>query len=141
MSATDLERFIAKVHLLPCGGCWIWEAATTTNGYGHFKQDGKNVMAHRWAYTFFGGTIDGLELDHLCRNRSCVNPAHLEPVTHQENVRRGKASALLVRTHCPNGHEYNAVNTYARPDGKGRECKECSRERSREYQSRKRSHQ
>ena len=89
--------------------------------------------AHRVAYELLIGPIPaGLELDHLCRNRLCVNPAHLEPVTRQTNQHRGASvSGISVRaTHCPEGHPYDADNTYVRPNGH-RVCRECARRRQR----------
>lgn len=73
--------------------CWIWQLSTVGAGYGRFQVDGKKHLAHRWHYEQVHGQIpDGLELDHLCRQYRCVNPDHLEPVTHIENVRRGWAA-------------------------------------------------
>jgi HNH endonuclease len=87
----DLVRFYRYVAAGP-NGCHIWTAATNPKGYGIFKVDGRSVLAHRFAKRHRGGTVPaGLELDHLCRVRRCVNPAHLEMVTHAENVRRGDA--------------------------------------------------
>ncbi|HEY8766071.1 MAG TPA: HNH endonuclease signature motif containing protein [Dehalococcoidia bacterium] len=80
-------------------GCWPWTGVIHPLGYGHVNIPGTRnpQMAHRASYEFFVGPIpDGLELDHLCRNRGCVNPSHLEPVTHLENVRRGAAARALA---------------------------------------------
>jgi HNH endonuclease len=95
------------------------------------------MLAHRLAYILEIGPVPaGLTLDHLCRHRACVNPAHLEAITNHENILRGAgASAQHARqTHCVNGHPFDAVNTYIRKTvGRpGRECKECSRLRNRE---------
>jgi hypothetical protein len=77
------------------GGCWIWQRALLKNGYGAIKRDGYRGVAHRWYYERYVGPIPaGLEIDHLCRKRACVNPAHLEPVTREENIRRGAATRL-----------------------------------------------
>lgn len=74
-------------------GCWIWLGAPTAGGYGSFHLEGRQYYAHRVSYVLNVGDIpDGLHLDHLCRNKRCVNPAHLEPVTFQENIRRGRVA-------------------------------------------------
>lgn len=128
MSLTD--RFWSKVDILP-GSCWLWTAFTNHAGYGKFWLDGTMVRAHRWAYESEVGPIpDGLEIDHLCRVRHCVNPTHLEPVTPTENRRR----AAECITHCPQGHEYTEENTYRRPDKNGRECRQCHRVATRKYE-------
>ena len=122
------------------GDCWIWTGTVSMYGYGRFWQDGVEHLAHRWAYQNFVGLIpEGLELDHLCRNRSCVNPEHLEPVTARENQDRGLHGDL--RTHCRNGHELTPENTYLKhqPDGTRRICRECARTTSREFQRAKRA--
>jgi hypothetical protein len=115
-------------------GCWIWTAETGRDGYGRTKADGRRVMAHRLVYTLLAGPIPaGLQLDHLCRVRSCVNPAHLEPVTSRENTLRseGPAAKNHDKDECLNGHPFDSINTYVRPDGKGRHCKACHRARNR----------
>src|SRR5690606_16429658 len=97
----------------PMSGCWLWLASRDKDGYGHFRSGSRSKLAHRVSYECLGGAIDGeLEIDHLCRNTSCVNPAHLEPVTHLENVRRALHSRLSA--HCANGHLYDESNTYWR---------------------------
>lgn len=124
--------------------CWEWTGAHTSGGYAHAIFDGKNVSVHRWMYEFLTQPIaKDLHIDHLCRNRGCVNPDHMEPVTPRENVIRGDSPALaaikqLSKTHCPQGHEYNNENTYVHPITRGRNCKECRRIRGRNlYWSRK----
>lgn len=96
-------------------GCWLWTGQVRTNGYGQAptgKRKGR-AAAHRFVYEFHMGPIpEGLELDHLCSTPLCVNPEHLEPVTHAENVRRGRSGAHnKVKTACPQGHKYDEVNT------------------------------
>jgi len=90
---TTWDRFWAKVDVGHALGCWVWTGAKHPLGYGNFNAPGGSVSAHRWAFEALRGFIPErpLELDHMCRNPSCVNPDHLEPVTHVENVRRGAA--------------------------------------------------
>lgn len=108
------------------GTCWLWQGSRL-KGYGRAKVAGvPGRYAHRMAYVSLVGPVpEGLELDHLCRQRCCVNPAHLEPVTHHENVLRGNAGKHLgVKTHCPRGHAYDEVNTLVDRRG-SRGCREC----------------
>lgn len=124
------ERFWAKVYFPPCeDDCWTW-TGSLNRGYGIFNSRQAHLLAHRVAYTLLIGPVpEGLELDHLCRNRACLNPAHLEPVTHQENMRRGLFGAA---THCPQGHAYDEANTYVNPKTRDRICRRCKAERERQ---------
>lgn len=130
----ESERFWPKVDLNGDGGCWLWTAYCDPQGYPRFgvgiTSEGTRrvVYAHRWAYESLVGPIPaGLQLDHLCRVRNCVNPNHLEPVTGRENHARGSKA---MQTHCINGHEFTVENTYVRKNG-CRTCRACKRERAR----------
>jgi len=139
-----LERFFEKVNtdgpIYKGTPCWEWTASLQNKGYGQFHmgsiKDGsqKTVLAHRFAYLNLVGPIPkGLEPDHLCRNRKCVNPEHLELVTRSINLKRGLLPAparMRAKTHCPQGHPYSPENTYILPNG-WRRCKICSREKAR----------
>lgn|SRR5690606_5793950 len=127
-AATE-ARFLAKIRRED-GGCWLWTGGLTRTGYGKFGGTG---LAHRYAYQRFIGQIPaGMQLDHLCRNRACCNPSHLEPVTGRENLLRGDTwqARNAAKTHCPQGHEYTPENTYRYADGR-RKCRACGRDESR----------
>jgi hypothetical protein len=118
-----IQRFTEKTRRLD-NGCIEWLASKDHNGYGKFAPGGGRSMrgAHRWAYEFHVGPIPaGLVLDHLCRNRACVNPDHLEPVTQRTNVQRGAGN--VSKTHCPRGHAYAGDNL--RIYRGMRYCREC----------------
>lgn len=136
------QRFWAKVDRRDEDSCWEWQGSKNAKGYARFeigKQNGKRitVQVHRFSYEEIIGDIpDGLVLDHLCRNPSCVNPAHLEPVTCRENLLRGIGFVAVNarKTHCPAGHPLSADNTlvWRRGDGRmHRKCRECDRARHR----------
>jgi hypothetical protein len=129
-----VDRFAEKIALTDTG-CIEWIAG----GYGMFFIDwagGRNlrVLAHRWSYEYHVGPIpDGLTIDHLCRNPACVNPDHLEPVTHRENVLRGTSRAAIhaAKTECVNGHPFSGDNLILRGNGRWRDCRECTRAKHR----------
>lgn len=119
---TAEQRFFTRVE--QSGECWQWRS-TDSHGYGtYFADGGVNWLPHRWAYTFLRDDIpEGLELDHLCRNRGCVNPWHLEPVTRRVNALRGVGSIEA----CKHGHRYTPENTYRDPKKGKRGCRTCRR--------------
>lgn len=113
--------------------CWVWQGSMYPNGYGRYYIEGIERLTHRWMYEQLVGPIpDGLTLDHLCRVRACVNPAHLEPVTQRENILRGTGpSAIQSRqTHCIRGHEFTPENTHVYRGARG--CRICGAMRKRE---------
>jgi len=133
--ADPLLRFVRFVMFTE--SCWLWTGSKAREGYGKFrtKENGgwHTYRAHRWLYEAIICRIPNqLPLDHSCRTPACVNPDHLEPVTHQINTLRGDTlpRRWLSRTHCNNGHEYTPENTQIRTGGSGRRCRECERVRT-----------
>jgi hypothetical protein len=124
--------------------CLTWVARRTRAGYGSFVVKRRSRYAHRLSYTAVKGPIPvGLVIDHLCRNRACINPDHLEPVTNRENILRGNTimAANAAKTHCPEGHEYTPENTRLRTGAgkaQSRECRTCARIKSRARKARRR---
>lgn len=135
----ELERLWQYVDKQP-NGCWLWTGYLDGKGYGFLRltRSRKTVRAHRLAYEALVGPIpEGMELDHLCRIIRCVNPDHLEPVTHAENVRRGRGGEHnRLKTHCAQGHEFTPENTYIRSNG-GRFCRTCGRANTKRWRDRK----
>lgn len=134
--AIQNQRFLQSVEWAAEGECWDWTGIVDEDGYGKFSANDKSYRAHRWSYAlFFGEEIPSdLVTDHLCRNRKCVNPRHLEAVTNGVNVLRGDglAARLAKVTHCPQGHEYTEENTYRAPSSpRNRSCLTCRRARTR----------
>ena len=133
------ERFWVKVEKTDY--CWDWTGSRASQGYGqaYIAPPNVKVQAHRFAYEQLVGPIPkGLTIDHLCRNRMCVNPAHLEPVTCRENVLRGVGltAANARKTECIRGHPLFGSNLYVRLDGSGRNCRACNKQRGRAHYAR-----
>lgn len=135
-------RWASKIERLE-NGCWKWTGSVDGGGYGHFTIRGRQTKTHRYAFEEFRYPIPrGLEPDHLCRNRWCSNPFHLEPVTRRENVLRGTGVGArhAAKTHCDNGHELTPENSYA-PPGRPhwRQCRICRRNYARRHCDRTKS--
>lgn len=142
---TPLQRFWARVEFDPETGCLIWIGSISTAGYGTFRApDQRTRPAHRWLWEWMEGAIEeDLELDHLCRNRACVNLLHLEPVTGSENQLRGINPALTraraaAKTACVAGHRFDEANTYFDKHGH-RSCRKCRNHYARELRRRQRA--
>lgn len=133
---SPLDRFMEKVEVDPSTGCWLWTGAIHPLGYGRFwmGERGKSaISAHTAAWLLLRGPIpEGLEPDHLCRVRRCVNVDHLEPVTHQENILRS------VQPHCVHGHPFDERNTLRSPAG-WRMCRQCNVIRVRAWRQRQKA--
>lgn len=141
--APAIERFMSHVEKKE-SGCWIWTSSKMGGGYGSFKFKGKGRLAHKWLYEHRHGKVkEPLQLDHLCNNKACVNPEHLEAVTGKENVRRHYQRNGIVRkqyvphplplkTHCPKGHPYSGDNLRMLSPTH-RQCITCHREATRKY--------
>ncbi len=145
MNVLEQERFMAKIEIDSQSGCWNWMGFVDSKGYGHYRIDNKPGSAHRAALTIFKGVSFRCtnrklaQVDHLCRNRSCVNPDHLKIVTAQQNLLRSEITIAGInarKTHCPKGHEYSEENTMV--DGGSRLCRECCRIRCLKYSRRNR---
>jgi hypothetical protein len=136
MMKTLTERFTEKVEepFDVHNDCWIWKGSKTGSGYGQIWVDGKYVTAHRISYELMVGPIpEGHAVDHLCRNRPCVRPDHLQALEHHENWTQWN----LSKTHCPNGHPYGGDNLQVKPSGEWR-CRICHNTQERKRNARKR---
>ena len=124
----DEKRFWSKVRKGPV--CWWWIVnGRISENYGTITFNKKPMVAHRISWELLRGKIPkGLQLDHLCRNKGCVNPDHLEPVTHRENIMRGNSpwATNAKKTHCLRGHEFTKENTYIHKSKGGRNCRTCA---------------
>ena len=131
MNYNFLDRFGSHIECGPeIDSCWTWTSAHNGFGYGQISINDKTYLSHRISYQLYKGSIpDGLELDHLCSNNMCVNPDHLEPVTHTENMRRSAINKKPT-THCKQGHEYTKENTYNSPNTVSKTCIICRKESS-----------
>lgn len=134
LSVETLREFI------DVGDCWTWKQNFDSDGYGRVQRNGRGTRAHRAVFELLVGPIpEGLQLDHLCRNRPCVNPDHLEPVTCKENLRRSRLTQATLnasKTYCVNGHPFSEANTYVKPNGH-RLCRECQRAANRAWIARR----
>lgn len=139
MTNDHIKEIVAARVQVDANGCWLWQRALSSHGYGSMIIARKQFRAHRLAYEAYRGPIPaGLVLDHLCRVKQCCNPEHLEAVTQRENTRRGSnfIGAFMNATHCKQGHPLSGANIYVYKDGK-RRCQLCRKRFSQESRSRR----
>lgn len=129
-----LDKFSMPI---PWTGCWLWLGSCDRDGYGKIDK----TTAHRAAFQHYRGTIaHGLEIDHTCEVRCCVNPQHLDVVTHEENLRRTYARGRhfqAAMTHCGKGHPFSGDNLYVNPNNGKRICNTCIREHGRKHDAKR----
>ena len=135
------ERFTNKIRIsitrfYEGTPCWEWTATISPSGYGMFHYDGNMMPAHRFSYMYSKGKLNPqMDIDHLCRNRACTNPDHLQQVPHKENVLRGIGLAAINKrkTHCKRGHEFTPENTI-KGRNNARHCRECHKIHVKKYE-------
>lgn len=137
MNARTLLRFWSQVNVQN-DGCWLWTSFINPNGYGQFMWEGRRISAHRFSFILHKGPIPkGLEVDHVCRVRRCVNPEHLRAVTHRENILCGDTvpARHARQTRCFRGHEFTPENTWSNPRKIERHCRTCHKLKARELRA------
>lgn len=128
------DEILERITITPAG-CWEFSGAHLPSGYGSVRFNGRTHVLHKLMWEQKHGPVtQGLQLDHLCRNRGCCNPDHVEPVTQKVNLLRGIGFAAVNsrKTHCDHGHEYTPINTYTSPAG-DRRCRTCRKENRRKH--------
>lgn len=139
MSDVDLIRRLIEGSTVDEAGCWNWDGWKTHDGYGIVSISDRNHVVHRVLYEQLVGTVpDGLDLDHLCRNRACCNPRHVEPTTRSENLRRGLAGRYVMGGTCRKGHRLTPDTLLVKADG-GHRCRTCRRAVTARYEEKRRA--
>lgn len=142
----DVARFYEKIHIDKSSECWNWKGKPSSDGYGRMGIDYKVYLAHRVSYVLkYGEPPPHMVIDHVCRNRICINPDHLEVVSLEENIRRGvgpermreSSDAKAQRTHCKNGHPFSGYNLSL--NDRQRLCKTCHRQWQKDFRARKKA--